>query len=246
MSVKMNLRRSISSKQTKQIYVNRLFETIAPRYDFFTAFFSGGMDRRWKQKLVEMLKLKGVEKVLDLACGTGDITFALAEELNSGEAHGLDITPSMLNIAENKRNSRNANNVVFHRADILRMPFKDASFDCVTCGYALRNVPDIERALIEIRRVLAPSGRFCSLDFAYPRSRVYRWLYLHYLIIAGSIVGYVLHRDADTYRYIAESLKLYPGQLGVQGIMDRLGFVETGFREFGGGIMAINYGKKPS
>ncbi len=115
----------------------------------------------------------------------------------------------------------------------------------MTCGYGLRNVPDVEPALSEIKRVLKPGGRFYSLDFAHPQNRIYRRLYLHYLAIAGSIVGYILHGDPDAYRYIAESLKLYPGQIGVQEMMNRLGFVETGFHEFGGGITAINYGTKP-
>jgi demethylmenaquinone methyltransferase/2-methoxy-6-polyprenyl-1,4-benzoquinol methylase len=93
--------------------------------------------------------------------------------------------------------------------------------------------------------VLKPGGRFCSLDFAHPESRIYRWLYLRYLTVVGSTVGLVLHGDPDMYRYIPESLKLYPGQRGVEEMMNRLGFVETGFQEFGGGIMAINYGMRP-
>lgn len=244
-SKKKNLKEHISSKQKKQRYVNQMFETIASRYDFFTVFFSYGMDRGWKRKLIEMLSLKGNEKALDLACGTGDITFALGERLHSGEALGLDITQAMIDIAESKRRKRNVRNVSFQRADIMSMPFADASFDCVTCGYALRNVPDVKLALVEINRVLKPGGRFYSLDFAHPDNRIYRWLYLHYLIVAGSIVGFILHGDPDTYRYIPESLKLYPGQRAVQEMMNSLGFAETGFREFGGGIMAINYGTKP-
>lgn len=242
---KKNLREHIRSIPKKQSYVNQLFETIAPRYDSFTIFFSYGMDRGWKRKLIAMLKLKGDEKALDIACGTGDITFALAEHLHSGEACGLDITHAMLHIAENKRRARDLGNVFFNRADIMRMPFADDAFDCVTCGYALRNVPDVELALVEIRRVLKPGGSFSSLDFAFPKNRLYRKLYLGYLIVAGSIVGYLLHRNPDTYRYIPESLKLYPGQQSVQDMMNRLGFIETGFHEFGGGIMAINYGTKP-
>jgi demethylmenaquinone methyltransferase/2-methoxy-6-polyprenyl-1,4-benzoquinol methylase len=245
MPEKMNLKASISSKQTKQIYVNRIFKTIAPRYDFFTVFFSYGMDQSWKRKLIEMLSLEGNEKVLDIACGTGDITFALGERLRAGEAVGLDITEAMIEIAEGKRSKRNVSNVSFRCADIMDMPFPDSSFDVVTCGYALRNVPDVTSALIEIKRVLKPGGKFFSLDFGHPNNQIYRWLYLQYLIVAGSIVGCILHRDQDTYRYIPESLKLYPGQHAVQEIMRCLDFVDTGSREFGGGIMAINYGTKP-
>ncbi len=245
MSKKLDLKEHISSKQKKQRYVTQMFETIAPRYDFITVFLSYGMDQGWKRKLLEMLNLKGDERALDLACGTGDITFALADRLPSGESLGLDITHGMLVIAESKRREKNAGNVFFHRADIMQMPFADASFDYVTCGYALRNVPDVELALVEIKRVLKPGGRFLSLDFAHPKNRIYRWLYFRYLIAVGSALGFVLHGDPDTYRYIPESLKLYSGQRGVKKVMDGLGFAETGFLEFGGGIMAINYGTRP-
>ena len=244
--MKLDLREHVSSKEKKQAYVNRLFETIAPRYDLITVVLSYGMDRGWKRRLVDMLALRGDERVLDLACGTGDITFAIAERLKTGHVTGLDITQGMLEIAERKRRESGCRNASFHRADIMRMPFADESFDCVTGGYALRNVPDVSGALAEIKRVLRPGGRFFSLDFAHPPNRAYRWLYLRYLIAAGSIVGLILHRDPDTYRYIPETLKLYPGQRGVRELMDREGFVETGFHEFGGGIMAINYGTKPT
>lgn len=244
MAKKLNLKEYISSKQKKQTYVTQMFETIAPRYDLITVLLSYGMDRGWKVKLIEMLNPKGNERALDLACGTGDITFALGEKLPSGEAVGLDITYGMLVIAEDKKREKNADNVYFHRGDIMTMPFEDASFDCVTCGYALRNVPDVELALAEINRVLKPGGRFLSLDFAHPNNRIYRWLYLNYLIVVGSTVGILLHGDADVYRYIPESLKRYPGQHGVRDMMERQGFTDAKFVEFGGGIMAINYGTK--
>ena len=244
MSKKLNMKAHISCKEKKQGYVNQMFATIAPRYDFITIFLSLGMDQGWKRKLIEMLDLKGDEKALDLACGTGDITFALGAPLRSGEAIGVDITPGMVEIAEGKRKAMNVSNVVFHCADIMNLPFPDASFDCVTCGYALRNLPDVELGLVEIKRLLKPGGRFCSLDFAHPDNRTFRWLYLKYLIAVGSSLGFVLHGNIDIYRYIPESLKLYPGQRRVREIMDRLGFIRTGYHEFGGGIMAINYGIK--
>jgi demethylmenaquinone methyltransferase/2-methoxy-6-polyprenyl-1,4-benzoquinol methylase len=243
--MKLNLREYVSSKEKKQVYVNRLFETIAPRYDLITVVLSYGMDSGWKRRLVEMLALKGDEAALDLACGTGDIAFAIAGRLSSGYVTGLDITQGMLEIAEHKRRERRVDNLSFHRADIMRLPFADESFDCVTAGYGLRNVPDVRGALAEIKRVLRPGGRFFSLDFGHPPNRAYRWLYLKYLTAAGSIVGLILHGDPDTYRYIPETLKLYPGQKGVREMMEGEGFIETGFREFGGGIMAINFGTRP-
>lgn len=245
MSNKLNLEEHISSKLKKQSYVTQMFEIIAPRYDFITVFLSYGMDRGWKRELIEKLNIKGDEKALDLACGTGDITFALGEKLPSGNATGLDITKGMIEIANKKLGEKGVNNVSFQLGDIMSMPFADGTFDYVTCGYALRNVPDVELALVEIKRVMKPGGRFISLDFAKPNNRIYRWLYLNYLIVVGSITGILLHGDADVYRYIPESLKRYPGQYGVQEIMNRVGFNETGFKEYGGGIMSLNFGTKP-
>ncbi|MFN0112106.1 MAG: ubiquinone/menaquinone biosynthesis methyltransferase [Blastocatellia bacterium] len=246
MSQKLNLEEHISSKEKKQGYVTQMFEVIAPRYDLFTVFFSFGMDRGWKRQLIEMLNPKGHERALDLACGTGDITFALGEKLPAGEAVGLDITTGMIEIANQKLSQRNVGNVSFQLGDIMKMPFPDNSFDYVTCGYALRNVPDVEQAMVEIKRVMKPGGRIISLDFAKPDNAIYRSLYINYLIVAGSLVGIAMHGDADIYRYIPESLKRYPGQHGVRDTMTRVGFTEAGFKVFGGGIMALNFGSKPN
>ena len=241
---KLNLKEYVSSRERKQTYANKLFQTIAPKYDFITRFLSYGMDASWKRTMVGMLKLQGSERVLDIACGTGDITFKIAEQVPMGMVVGLDITPKMLEIAEQRRIERSIKNVSFHRADIMQIPFGGQTFDYVTGGYALRNVPDLPGALTEIRRVLKPGGGLYSLDFGHPPNRTYRWLYLKYLVVAGSATGLVLHGDPDTYRYIPETLKLYPGQRGVQSLMETSGFSESGFREFMGGIMAINFGRK--
>jgi len=244
-NAKPDLREHISSSEKKQWYVNRMFAIIAPRYDFITRFLSYGMDGSWKTKLVRMLALRGDEHVLDIACGTGDITFAVGKSLTRGKAVGLDITQGMLQIAEAKRCGGGIDNISFVRGDIMKLPFPDATFDCVTGGYALRNVPDLEAALKEICSKLKPGGRIYSLDFGHPPLRLYRWLYLKYLTVVVSGLGLVLHGDPDTYRYIPESLKLYPGQRGTRDLMEKLGFEDTGFHEFGGGIMAINYATKP-
>jgi len=228
--------------------VREMFSSIAPRYDFLNHVLSVNTDRLWRRftvkKLREVLEAPGA-MALDIACGTGDITFALGKSLPRGHVFGLDITQGMLDIAEAKRRDARIQNVSFLRGDIMSLPFSDAAFDCVTGGYALRNVPDLKSALQEIARTLKPGGKIYSLDFGHPPLRLYRWLYLRYLTLVGSGLGLVLHGDPDTYRYIPESLKLYPGQRGTRDLMDQLGFDDTGFHEFMGGIMAINYGSKP-
>jgi demethylmenaquinone methyltransferase / 2-methoxy-6-polyprenyl-1,4-benzoquinol methylase len=126
----------------------------------------------------------------------------------------------------------------------MRLGFSDGQFDRITVGYGLRNVPDLPRALEEVLRLLKPGGRFLSLDFGRPKNRIYRELYLRYLTFVGSSFGWVLHGDPDVYRYISESLKLYPAQDGVKTLMEAAGFNETGYLCYLGGATAINYGVK--
>lgn len=241
---KPNLVENLATEEKKKQYTAYIFDKIYHRYDFITVFLSYGMDKGWKRKLIEMMNLRGDEKVLDLACGTGDITFAEGEKLPQGQAVGLDITHGMLKIAEAKRQSLNIRNVHYNRADIMQMPYPDNTFDAVTGGYALRNVPNLKGAIQEIKRVLKPGGKIYSLDFGHPDNKLYGWGYLQYLTIVGSLTGILLHGDADTYRYIPETLKRYPGQRGVQQMLEDAGFVDCGYHEFMGGIMAINWGTK--
>jgi demethylmenaquinone methyltransferase/2-methoxy-6-polyprenyl-1,4-benzoquinol methylase len=123
---------------------------------------------------------------------------------------------------------------------MLALPFADASFDVVTTGYGLRNVPDLDQALAEIRRVLVPGGRLLSLDFNRPRNPVVRAAYLAYLTVVGSALGFVLHGDPDTYRYIPESIRNYPGAHGVARMMERHGFTDARVMPVLGGFLAIH------
>jgi ubiquinone/menaquinone biosynthesis methyltransferase len=243
-TTKLQMKEYIASKDRKQIYVNQMFATIAPKYDRVTSWLSYGQDRRWKRKLVQLAKIEPQHEVLDLACGTGDITFMLAETLTMGHVVGVDITSGMLDIANRKKGRMGCQNVRFELGDIMSLNFPDSQFDRITVGYGLRNVPDLPGALKEVWRLLRPGGRFLSLDFGKPRNRIYRGLYLRYLTFVGSSFGWVLHRDPDVYRYIPESLKLYPAQDGVKVLMDAAGFKETGYLCYLGGATAINYGAK--
>jgi demethylmenaquinone methyltransferase/2-methoxy-6-polyprenyl-1,4-benzoquinol methylase len=130
--------------------------------------------------------------------------------------------------------------------DMLALPFRDATFDVVTTGYGLRNVPDLDRSLAEIRRVLAPGGRLLSLDFNRPSNPIVRAAYLAYLTAVGSALGLVLHRDPDTYRYIPESIRNYPGAHAVARMMADHGFTDVSVVPLLGGLMAIHVAFVPS
>ncbi len=232
----MTLRSSISTPDGKRRYVRRLFATIADRYDLITGLLSYGQDRRWKARLIALAALRPEDRVLDLACGTGDLLFAAAP--HATRAVGLDVTFRMLQLAR----SKSAAPLV--QGDMQALPFPGASFTVVTTGYGLRNVPDLDQALREIDRVLAPGGRLLSLDFNRPANPVVRTVYLAYLTVVGSALGWALHRDPDTYRYIPESIRNYPGAEGVARMMERHGFVQVQALPVLLGLMTIHLGRK--
>ncbi len=228
----MTLRSALSTPDGKRRYVRRLFSTIADRYDFITIALSYGQDRRWKRRLIALARLHGDDRVLDLACGTGDLLFAAADRVRT--AVGLDITHRMLQLARAKRPA------ALVTGDMLALPFPDGSFTVVTTGYGLRNVPDLPAAIAEIRRVLAPGGRLLSLDFNRPSNGLMRAAYLAYLTVVGSALGLALHGDPDTYRYIPESIRNYPGAEGLARLLQTAGFGEVRAIPVLGGFMAIH------
>ena len=236
----MTLRADIATPEGKRRYVRRLFATIADRYDFITGFLSYGQDRRWKRRLIELARLSETDRVLDLACGTGDLLFAAIPPARSGV--GLDVTHRMLQLARQRRSDPRAPVVV---GDMLALPFGDDRFTVVTTGYGLRNVPDLDQALREIHRVLAPGGRLLSLDFNRPDNAFVRSAYHAYLTLVGSLLGFALHGDPDTYRYIPESIRSYPGAKAVAALMTHFGFVDVRVIPVLGGLMAIHIGIKP-
>ncbi len=239
----MPLRDEIATPDRKRRYVRALFATIADRYDLITRLLSYGQDRRWKRRLVSLAGARRAERALDLATGTGDIAFAIAAR--GARVTGLDITPRMIELAA-ARASRGgrAQPPAFLVGDMLALPFPSRSFDLVTTGYGLRNVPDLAQAIDEIQRVLKPGGRLLSLDFDRPANPIVRSLYLVYLSIAGGALGWVLHRDPDTYRYIPASIRSYPGAEAVVRLMKARGFAQARHERVLGGLMAIHEARK--
>jgi demethylmenaquinone methyltransferase/2-methoxy-6-polyprenyl-1,4-benzoquinol methylase len=225
------------SPEAKRRYVRRLFATIAPRYDLITRLLSFGLDQRWKRRLIALAGIEQGSAVVDLACGTGDLAIAAAAA--GGDVTGLDITPGMLVLAR-KRGSAAARRVRYAAADMTALPLQPASVDVITIGYGLRNVPDLARALAEAHRVLRPGGRLCSLDFNRPEHALMRGVYLGYLTLVGSALGWALHRDPDTYRYIPASIRRYPGARGVVELMRTAGFRDVRHVPVLGGLMAIH------
>ena len=255
---------AFASPEAKSQYVRHLFSTIADRYDLITVLLSFGLDRRWKERVVRLAGPGVGSRALDLACGTGDIAFGLAS--HGASVVGLDITHRMLQNAllrtphphlratryggraasppPREALRRASRTPAFVTGDMCALPFPDTSFDIVTTGYGLRNVPDLDAAVREIHRVLRPGGVLVSLDFNRPANPVVRGIYLRYLRLVGGALGWALHRDPDTYRYIPASIVRYPGAAGVVTRLKAAGFPRADSRRVLGGLMAIHVARK--
>jgi len=237
----VSLSERIATPEGKSRFVRSLFATIADRYDLITVALSYGQDRRWKRKLVRLAQPSSGLRVLDLATGTGDIAFALADA--GARVVGLDITSRMIELAVGKARTRRAV-CTFIVGDMMALPFPDRSFDLVTTGYGLRNVPDLTRAIDEIARVLVPGGLALSLDFNRPANGLVRRAYIAYLKIVGGALGWILHRDPDTYRYIPASIERYPGAGPVARLMEAHGFTQVRALPVLAGLMAIHSARR--
>jgi ubiquinone/menaquinone biosynthesis methyltransferase len=224
---------ALQSPASKARYVRRLFDTIASRYDLITRLLSFGRDRRWKRRLVSLAQVAPGVRALDLASGTGDIAFQLAD--GGARVVGLDITHRMLCLAREKRAA-----FPLVTGDMMSLPFPAGVFDVVTAGYGIRNVPEIVPAIREIARVTRPGARVLSLDFNRPANAFVRTIYLTYLTVVGSTLGFALHGDPDTYRYIPETIRRYPGAEAVAELMRTSGFADCRVIPVLGGLMAIH------
>ncbi|HEY7171933.1 MAG TPA: ubiquinone/menaquinone biosynthesis methyltransferase [Vicinamibacterales bacterium] len=236
----MSVRDRIATAEGKRTYVRSLFATIADRYDLITVVLSGGRDRAWKRRLVSLAAPAPGVRALDLAAGTGDIAFLLAAR--GAHVVGLDITIRMIELARAKR--QEGRPPQFLVGDMTALPFPAAAFDVVTSGYGLRNVPDLQQSIDEIYRVLDSGGQALTLDFNRPSNGLVRAVYLAYLNAVGGALGWLLHRDPDTYRYIPASIRNYPGAAGVAALMRARGFREVAYHRVLGGLMTIHHARK--
>jgi ubiquinone/menaquinone biosynthesis methyltransferase len=239
----VSLDAAFESPAAKSRYVRTLFATIADRYDLITRVLSYGMDGRWKARLVARADVVPGERALDLASGTGDLAFALAAR--GARVVGLDVTHRMLQLAAGKAHAAGATGVTWTVGDMAALPCPSSVFTLVTTSYGLRNVPDLETAIDEIVRVLAPGGRLLSLDFNRPSSPLVCTIYLAYLTAVGATLGWLLHGDPDTYRYIPASIRRYPGARGVAERLRAHGLVDVQAVPVLGGLMTMHVARRP-
>lgn len=227
--------------------VREMFGNIATRYDLLNHLLSGNIDRRWRRlvaKALETTLSSGEARVLDVACGTGDLSLTL---LKSGKAVivGVDFCRPMLQIAKDKASRQNLA-IPFIEGDALRLPFADQSFEGTTIAFGLRNLASVEAGFQELFRILKPGGRLAVLEFSQPRLLVLRSLFNVYFTKLLPLFGGWISGSKRAYEYLPASVARFPDQTELASIMSSNGFDAVTFQNLTGGIAALHIGTRPS
>jgi demethylmenaquinone methyltransferase/2-methoxy-6-polyprenyl-1,4-benzoquinol methylase len=224
--------------------VARVFESVAPRYDLMNDLMSGGVHRLWKNALIDVLNPRAGEKFLDVAGGTGDIAFRIVQRVGDGaDVTICDINPAMLEVGRDRAVDRGLLcGLTWATGDAEALPFPDRSFDAYTIAFGLRNVTDIDKALAEAHRVLRPGGRFYCLEFSKVTSAPVGRVYDAYSERALPFFGRVIARDAESYRYLHESIRRFPPQRELAARMRAVGFERVAWRNMTLGVVALHSG----
>lgn len=224
--------------------VRGVFESVAGSYDLMNDLMSLGVHRLWKRHFVASSGIYAGQQVLDLAGGTGDIAALLSPRVGAtGEVVLSDINQAMLEIGRARLEDRGiVANVRYILADAESLPFPDHSFDALTIAFGLRNITDKDQALGQMLRVLKPGGTAHILEFSTVRPDLLRKLYDGYSFGILPILGKLVANDADSYQYLAESIRRHPGQSELASMMREAGFSKVSYRNLSGGIVAIHRG----
>ena len=226
--------------------VSRVFDSVASRYDVMNDAMSFGIHRLWKRIALEHTGLRPGMRALDLASGTGDLAMKMAGMVGArGQVILSDINPNML--AEGRAKLDNAGilgNVGYALADAQYLPFPSNHFDCVTIGFGLRNVTDKAMALREMARVIKPGGRVVVLEFSKPISPLISKAYDLYSFSALPVLGKLIAKDADSYRYLAESIRMHPDQAALKAMMQECGLEQVDVINLTLGVVALHIGYK--
>ena len=234
------------SKESARI--RSMFAGISRRYDLLNHVLSLNIDRRWRRHTARALELSPDARVLDVCTGTADLALELCRHVSAeagGSVVGTDFCEEMLRIGEDKRRRRDESRLELLVADTLSLPFDSASFDAVTVAFGIRNVCDLERGLVEMRRVLRPGGRCAVLEFTTPRFAPLRGLYRLYFHRMLPRIGRWISRSSaanEAYSYLPASVENFPAPDGLAESMRSAGFAQVAYRLLTAGIAALHVG----
>jgi demethylmenaquinone methyltransferase/2-methoxy-6-polyprenyl-1,4-benzoquinol methylase len=224
-----------------------VFHSVAGNYDLMNDLMSAGIHRLWKHMTIEMSGVRKGHKVLDIAGGTGDLAAKFSKIVGSeGSVVLADINESMLKVGRDRLIDRGiTENVTFSQADAQYLPFPDDTFDVITIAFGLRNVTDKDMALRSMFRVLKPGGKLLILEFSKPTSSLLSKIYDTYSFNVLPRLGKVFANDSDSYKYLAESIRMHPDQSTLLQMLNSAGFENTDFHNMTGGVVALHRGIKP-
>lgn len=233
-------------KGEKQRRVRGVFDSVADKYDVMNDLMSLGIHRLWKRFTIDLSGLRAGECALDLAGGTGDLSLAMARKVGSrGLVVLSDINAAMLSHGRERMIDKGQiGNICFAQVNAEIIPFADNSFDCLTIGFGLRNVTDKQQALASMYRVLKPGGRLLVLEFSKPSVPGLDKLYDEYSFRLLPAMGKMVAGDAESYQYLAESIRMHPDQETLKGMMEEAGFDRCQYYNLTGGIVAVHRGYK--
>ena len=226
--------------------VAQVFHSVAAKYDLMNDLMSFGIHRVWKRFTIDCSGVRRGQKVLDLAGGTGDLAAKFSRIVGEqGEVVLADINDSMLKIGREKlRNLGVIGNINYVQANAEALPFPDNHFDCITIAFGLRNVTDKDKALRSMYRVLKPGGRLLVLEFSKPLLEPLNKAYDAYSFHILPKIGELVAHDSESYRYLAESIRMHPDQETLKSMMDDAGFENPTYFNLTGGIVALHRGYK--
>ncbi|TWH71265.1 demethylmenaquinone methyltransferase/2-methoxy-6-polyprenyl-1,4-benzoquinol methylase [Azomonas agilis] len=227
--------------------VAEVFHSVAAKYDLMNDLMSGGIHRLWKRFTIELSGARPGNRILDIAGGTGDLSRQFSKIVgDAGEVVLADINASMLKVGRDRLLDQGiARNIRFVQADAEKLPFPDNHFDVVTIAFGLRNVTHKEAALESMFRVLKPGGRVLVLEFSKPTTALLSKVYDSYSFKILPLMGKLITQDADSYRYLAESIRMHPDQETLKGMITNAGFERVTYHNMTGGIVALHRGVKP-
>ena len=233
--------------EAKAGMVRGVFDSVASRYDLMNDLMSGGVHRLWKRFTIELSAARPGQTILDIAGGTGDLAARFSRLVGpEGQVILADINAAMLEVGRDRLIDKGATGTIeVVQADAQALPFKDNSVDCITIAFGLRNVTDKEMALSSMLRVLRPGGRLLVLEFSKPTSALLGKVYDQYSFQILPAMGRLIAQDAESYRYLAESIRKHPDQETLLGMMEDVGFGECRYHNMTGGIVALHQGFKP-
>jgi demethylmenaquinone methyltransferase / 2-methoxy-6-polyprenyl-1,4-benzoquinol methylase len=229
----------------KTAKVRNVFSKVADKYDIMNDFMSGGVHRLWKRTFVSRIAPKPHFKILDVAGGTGDISFLMYKASKGADITVTDINPEMLKVGQSRAADRGLiDKLQWKEVNAEEVPFEDNTFDVYTIAFGLRNVTHIDKALKEAYRVLKPGGKFYCLEFSKPAYEPLEKLYDFFSFKIIPQIGAMVANDRDSYQYLVESIRQFPHQQGLKIRMEDAGFKHVKFENLSGGIAAIHSGVK--